>query len=58
MLAVVVKSSDWDKDDLTQSCTGLDKEIWKMKKLNNSAGGIIDDSLCGIQKDMSAELTQ
>ena len=58
VLAVVVNSSDWDTDDHMQSCNGLDKEIRKMKKLYNSAWGIIHDSLCGIQKDISAELTQ
>ena len=29
-----------------------------MKKLYNSAWGLIHDSLCGVQKDMLAELTQ
>ena len=57
-LAVVVNSSDWDTDDHTQSCNGLDKEIQKMKKLYNGAWGITHDGLCGIQKDISAELTQ
>ena len=58
VLAVVVNSSVWDTDDHVQSCNGLDKEIWKIKKLYNSAWGIIHDSLCGIQKDISAELRQ
>ena len=49
----VVNSSDWDTDDHGQYCNGLDKEI-----LYNSAWGIIHDSLRGIQKDISAELTQ
>ena len=57
-LAVVVNSSDWDTDYHTQSCNGLDKEIQKMKKLYNGAWGITHDGLCGIQKDISAELTQ
>ena len=58
LVLAVVNSSDWDTDDHMQSCNGLDKEIRKMKKLYNSAWGIIHDSLCGIQKDISAELTQ
>ena len=58
LLLTVVNSSDWDTDDHTQSCNGLDKEIQKMKNLYNSAWGIIHDSLRGIQKDISAELTQ
>ena len=58
VLAVVVNSSDWDTDDHMQSCNGLDKEIRKMKKLYNSAWGIIHDSLRGIQRNISAELTQ
>ena len=58
VLAVVVNSSDRDTDDHTQSCNGLNKEIQKMKKLYNSAWGIIHNSLRGLQKDISAELTQ
>ena len=58
LLLTVVNSSDWDTDDHTQSCNGLDKEIQKMKKLYNGAWGIIHDSLRGIQKDISEELTQ
>ena len=58
LVLTVVNSSDWDTDDHTQSCNGLDKEIQKMKNLYNSAWGIIHDSLRGIQKDISAELTQ
>ena len=58
LVLAVVNSSDWDTDDHRQSCNGLDKEIRKMKKLYNSAWGIIHNSLCGIQKDISAELTQ
>ena len=58
MLAVV-NSSDWDTDDYMQSFNGLDKEIWKIKNFTcNGAWGIIHDSLRGIQKDISAELTQ
>ena len=44
LVLTVVNSSDWDTDDHTQSCNGLDKEIRKMKKLYNSAVGIIHDS--------------
>ena len=44
LVLAVVNSSDWDTDDHTQSCNGLDKEIRKMKKLYNSAWGIIHDS--------------
>ena len=58
LVLAVVNSSDWDAEDHRQSCNGLDKEIRKMKKLYNSAWGIIHDSLHGIQKDISAELTQ
>ena len=58
LVLAAVNSSDWDTEDHTQSCNGLDKEIRKMKKLYNSAWGIIHNSLCGIQKDISAELTQ
>ena len=58
LVLTVVNSSDWDTDYHGQSCNGLDKEIRKMKKLYNSAWGIIHDSLCGIQRDISAELTQ
>ena len=58
LVLAVVNSSDWDTDDHTQSCNGLDKETRKMKKFYNSALGIIHDSLCGYQKDMSVELTQ
>ena len=58
LVLAVVNSSDWDTDDHTQSCNGLDKETRKMKKFYNGALGIIRDSLCGIQKDMSVELTQ
>ena len=50
LVLAVVNSSDYDADDHTQSCNGLDKEIRKMKKLYNSASSI--------QKDISAELTQ
>ena len=45
LVLAVVNSSDWDTDDHTQSCNGLDKEILKMKKLYNSAWGIIHNSL-------------
>ena len=41
LVLAVVNSSDWDTDDHMQSCNGLDKEIRKMKKLYNSAWGII-----------------
>ena len=58
LVLAAVNSSDWDTEDHTQSCNGLDKEIRKMKKLYNSAWGVIHNSLCGIQKDISAELTQ
>ena len=58
LVLTVVNSSDWDTDDHTQSCNGLDKEIQKMKKLYNGAWGITHDSLRGIQKDITAELTQ
>ena len=58
LVLAVVNSSDWDTDDHMQSCYCLDKEIWKMKNLYNSAKGIVLDSLRGIQKDISAELTQ
>ena len=58
LVLAVVNSSDWDTDDHMQSCNGLDKEIRKMKKLYNSAWGIIHDSLRGIQSNISAELTQ
>ena len=58
LVLAVVNSSDWDTDDHTQSCIGLDKETRKMKKFYNSAWGLIHDSLCGVEKDMSAELTQ
>ena len=58
LVLAVVNSSDWDADDHMQSCNGLDKEIRKMKKLFNSAWGIIHESLHGIQKDISAELIQ
>ena len=58
LVLAVVNSSDWDTDDHRQSRNGLDKETRKMKKLYNSAWGLIHDSLCGVQKDMSAELTQ
>ena len=44
LVLAVVNSSDWDTDDHMQSCNGLDKEIRKMKKLYNSAVGIIHDS--------------
>ena len=44
LVLAVVNSSDWDTDDHMQSCNGLDKEIRKMKKLYNSAWGIIHDS--------------
>ena len=54
----VVNSSDWDTDDHSQSCNGVDKETRKMKKLCNSAWGTIHDSLRGVQKDILAELTQ
>ena len=37
LVLAVVNSSDWDTDDHTQSCIGLDKEIRKMKKLYNGA---------------------
>ena len=37
LVLTVVNSSDWDTDDHTQSCNGLDKEIRKMKKLYNGA---------------------
>ena len=45
------------------SCLALIKfngavRIRKMKKLYNGAWGITHDSLRGIQKDISAELTQ
>ena len=50
LVLAVVNSSYYDADDHMQSCNGLDKEIRKMKKLYNSAPGI--------QKDISAELTQ
>ena len=33
LVLAVVNSSDWDTDDHTQSFNGLDKEIWKIKKL-------------------------
>ena len=35
LVLAVVNSSDWDTDDYMQSalCNGLDKEIWKIKKL-------------------------
>ena len=55
MLAVV-NSSDWEKDDHTQSSSN-GKEIQKMKKLYNSTWGIILDSLRGIQKDISRVVT-
>ena len=58
LVLAVVNSSDWDTDDHTQSCNGLDKETQKMKKFYNSAWGLIHDSLRDVQKDMSAELTQ
>ena len=58
LVLAVVNSSDWDTDDHRQSCNGLDKETRKMKKFYNSALDIIHDSLCGVQKDMSVELTQ
>ena len=58
LVLTVVNSSDWDTDDHTHSCNGFDKEIRKMKKLYNGAWGITHDSLRGIQKDISAELTQ
>ena len=58
LVLTVVNSSDWDTDYHGQSCNGLDKEIRKMEKLYNSAWGIIHDSLRGIQRDISAELTQ
>ena len=58
LVLAVVNSSDWDTDDHTQSCNGLDKEMQKMKKFYNSTWGLIHDSLRGVQKDMSAELTQ
>ena len=59
LVLAVVNSSDWDTDYHTQSLQWLmDKEIRKMKKLYNSAWGIIHDSLRGIHKDISAELTQ
>ena len=58
LVLAAVNSNDWDTEDHMQSCNGLDKEIRKMKKLYNSAWGIIHNSLCGIQKDISAELTQ
>ena len=41
LVLAVVNSSDWDTDDHTQSCNGLDKKIRKMKKLYNSMWGII-----------------
>ena len=44
LVLAVVNSSDWDTDDHTQSCNGLDKEIRKMKKLYSSAWDIIHDS--------------
>ena len=44
LVLAVVNSSDWDTDDHTQSCNGLDKEIRKMKTLYNSAWDIIHDS--------------
>ena len=37
LVLAVVNSSDWDTDDHTQSCNGLDKETRKMKKFYNSA---------------------
>ena len=58
LVLAAVNSSDWDTDDHTQSCYGLDKEIRKMKNLYNSAKGIVHDRLRDIQKDISAELTQ
>ena len=58
LVSAVVNSSDWDTDDHMQSCNGLDKETRKMKKFYNSAWGLIHDSLRGVQKDISAELTQ
>ena len=59
LVLAVVNSSDWDTDDHTQSCNGLDKEIRKMKKLYNSACmGHNSWQLYTIQKDISAELTQ
>ena len=60
LVLAVVNSSDWDTDNHTQSCKGLDKEIRKMKKRYNmhSTWGIIHDTLRGIQKNTSAELTQ
>ena len=58
LVLAAVNSSDWDTEDHMQSYNGLDKEIRKMKKLYDSAWGIIHNSLCGIQKDISAELTQ
>ena len=33
LVLAVVNSSDWDTDDYMQSFNGLDKEIWKIKKL-------------------------
>ena len=33
LVLAVVNSSDWDTDDYMQSFNGLDKEIWKVKKL-------------------------
>ena len=33
LVLAVVNSSDWDTDDYMQSFKGLDKEIWKIKKL-------------------------
>ena len=50
LVLAVVNSSDWDTDDHSQSCNGLDKETRKMKRFYNS--------LRGVQKDILAELTQ
>ena len=55
LVLAVVKSSDWDTDDHTQSCNS--KQIQKMKKLYISAWGIIHDSLSGIQKDIGRVVT-
>ena len=54
LVLAVVNSSDWDTDDHSQSCNGLDKETRKMKKLYNSAWGLIYDSLRDVQKDILA----
>ena len=34
LVLAVVNSSDWDTDDYMQSFNGLDKEMWKIKKLH------------------------